>query len=60
MSEWLRVNDILHKDVKMEELECRNCGRKLKEFESKYGKFLGCSNFVADDECKKTYSLSAK
>lgn len=57
MSEWQKVNDILHKGVKMEELRCKNCDRLLKEYDGKYGKFLGCPNFISDDECKTTYSM---
>lgn len=36
---------------------CMNCGRELRKFDGKYGKFMGCSNWPKDKNCNTTYAV---
>lgn len=38
-------------------MRCENCGRLMKEFDGKYGKFMGCPNYFQEEKCRKTVSL---
>jgi len=31
---------------------CPNCGGQLKKFDGKFGEFVGCENFIRDDNCR--------
>lgn len=43
-------------DTTTKEEVCKNCGRELKEFSGRYGKFKGCENFINDEKCKNSYN----
>ena len=38
-------------------VNCPNCGKELKTYSGKYGKFRGCMNYQNSDGCKVTYNL---
>ncbi|MFB6212408.1 MAG: type I DNA topoisomerase [Candidatus Magasanikbacteria bacterium] len=49
----VKKEDIVGKN-KQRDIECEECGSKMEVKTSRYGKFLGCSNFP---ECKNTQKL---
>jgi len=51
------ISDV-KKVINMSVVNCPNCGRMLKEYDGKYGKFLGCPNYFMDQKCKKTYGIN--
>ena len=46
-----------HNFENLKELRCTKCNRLLKQYEGKFGKFLGCPNWISDEECRDTYTL---
>lgn len=59
-SKWFTLKDILKGDNSSKQLRCENCDRVMKEYEGKHGKFLGCPNFMSDENCRNTYTIGYK
>lgn len=61
MGTFQKISELLQSTTKIkEELKCQNCGRLLKEYNGKFGKFIGCPNFQSDEGCRSTYSIENK
>jgi len=57
MSNYLKVNECLAKGIKLENLTCDYCNKPLKYYRSKYGIFIGCPNYIRNNNCRNTLSV---